>query len=594
MLGINITDPIKNKMIEKLIVKAKCQLNIKKDINVVIWLSLVFGLLIFVLTVTNYQITSIPLDADFGLISVLPWSWWLAFSLVILAALLCVFHKVTEVQYFMCISSLIIVLWLTPIFIEPYPRVSDSYWHTSTSLSILEYGYVNYDVIYSTSRYSYLQFPGFFIHMALIMELTGLVDTINGQMIFIHYFPIIACLVTAITSYVMFKRFLGYERAKLATLILFLSNVYMQFHVSPQAYGLMLFPLAFMGILSNNRKWNLMGIITGTTLIVGHPVTALILVGVLSVAFIASVINSRVFKLTEQVKVSDKFLVVGVIAFAGWFFFIAQSYFTSLSRVLMDILPIRETIIKSAVTTPAKTINLSPPIHASKHTFGGGASIASDIRVVIILLLAIVSIYGVYELYKRRNKFSSIIIGFGGFSVLFYIINYLTHQNFSDRAVMVFFYGLAFLIPLIVLKSTREFSDKIISKNRLTFLALILIMMMATLCSLTLYYQEGSQIFNNEHIDGYVYAWDIASPKEKIWGRFFSPMYIMNPKREVKASRYYSNPDIIAFSKMAHHRYRWLGRGSGYLTYKLEIEKHNAFSKVYQNDEFEVCEEWTK
>jgi hypothetical protein len=494
-----------------------------------------------------------------------------------------------ERYFYYSLVVFILIVWNISIFIENYPRTWDSYWHFNTSTVLLNQGSLS--EISTGGIYNYLRWPGSFLHTVSILEVLGIAG-VQSNLLFLQYFPLFSSLASTFFFYIFFKRILEANAAKLSTLVFLLINVYLQFHYSPQAYGLILLPVFLYSLTFKGRKWIFIQLIVFAGIVVTHLPTTLFIIFL----YMSLPIISKVTRIKENVFHIDTYL------------FLLLLVLTSLFTLFMasDLI---SAIIRSISGSGGSSALV--PSHLGK-----GYVLASSIRFGAFVIASLSLLLFCLVLFKRKaNEFpflSSVFL----FSLLFGVTTVIMSElNLWDRVPM-FFYLIFAMYPALLLmkkrnqnmKNESEAKQQIVlgslsirRKRTLIVSFALFLIIIAGINSTTLYYREGTYSFSDDHIEGlkFIYGKGTTSriivmghqpamvllPESDVTGQFYPNDYI----RTIRSNQ--SSANFIVFS---HHSRMRLYANYGnsaveeYDILNLRYEIDPEWMKIYDAGDFEV------
>lgn len=209
-------------------------------------------------------------DSQFGLLQVIPYFYWIGFSLILVSIVLGVRNK-NENLFFLQGMLLFISIWGAPSFFEPFPSVWDSYVHYSSAESLIRSGFSTID----TTSYVY-NYPGFFV-LAAQYTLLGSVPALS----FVQFYPLFSSLLTLLALFLFVRTYVPRPYFRYALIVCILSNVWIQVHFSPQSLGFAAGLLVLVFLEKEGLEWFLASILTFTFLVVSHPTTTILVLGVI-------------------------------------------------------------------------------------------------------------------------------------------------------------------------------------------------------------------------------------------------------------------------------------------------------------------------
>jgi uncharacterized integral membrane protein len=240
------------------------------------------------ITVSNLRITSFTANS-FYYYSHLPFTYWWG-----LAATLALFFaspvhpgRARIGQDMGALSLLVFYLIGTASFTYQDPRFLDTYYHTGSSLDLL-----NYQGWLTSPNWYVHQFPGAFSFIGQLISVAG-IDPFQ----LMRFYPVGLALVVVFMVYVI-VRMHSDQYASIASAVL-LGGLWFQLHISPQSLELVLYLgiifllLKVIGDGPRRRLWTLVGLASTPIFVASHPETPLA-VGLGLIAFLVlSMLQSR-------------------------------------------------------------------------------------------------------------------------------------------------------------------------------------------------------------------------------------------------------------------------------------------------------------
>lgn len=205
----------------------------------------VFGSLISILFARSIELSGMN---DFGLISILPFGYYLGIMLIVIGFLIPLFQKEDNgLFYLVPIIALVVVIHGLPILTQEIPRFHVAYRHVGITEYIQRNGTVDPRINV------YFNWPSFFILLALINEITG-VDTslpfAQGSYLFFNL--LFVCSIYGI------QRLVSKNKSKIwLTVFFYVCTSWIgQDYLAPQALGLLFYLVIIIVILAFLRSDN--------------------------------------------------------------------------------------------------------------------------------------------------------------------------------------------------------------------------------------------------------------------------------------------------------------------------------------------------
>jgi hypothetical protein len=427
------------------------------------------GIILWLYVIASFRVWTVHPDNIYGLYEVVPiWFWIGIFSL--LSGMIIMIDCAPRYFFLFQLILLNFMVWITPVFIEPNARVTDTWVHFSNTQMILETASIP-----SRNYNTYLAWPGSFVYHASFILLSGI-----SPMTYMKYFPILSSAVFLFGYYLLVKHLVkGKQLFRIALIYSVLLNVWLQFHCSPQAVGLMLFPLVLFTILFKRTwRWFLVLTILLGVLLITHPTTSLflfaIIISIFTLQFILKFKDKTKRKLSNQ-QIFILMLVVSTTVVVGYMFF-GYGGSSLITRESISQLPDSIVkILKRRMTDPASTIRLV--------TFG---------------LYLVFSVLGLYLIRKSRKSFS-ILFGWIAGAILAFLADLSTSgAHFHNRAL---FY-LYFVLPLIFF----IFLYKVKTPKWIKQGLVVGMLLLSILCVSTTYYIENEAIISDSNISTSVFV----------------------------------------------------------------------------------------
>jgi len=276
---------------------------------------ILFSISLWILAVYGTRVPDIKVDARFGLAQFMPVHFWIALLAMNIAnAFFALKVEKSEMHWIHLVSVVVTALffWATPSFVESAPRVHDPYAHIATSMSVTSNGYIDF------SYDEYLEWPIAFILGSIVTNVTGL-----PPFMFIQYFSSFVSVVLPCSMYLfVFKLLQDSRRAFASTLLFVIGGFMVQTHFSPNTVATMLFPLTMLTILEESRRYNFLGILLFSVLVMTHSITSSIVV-----LTSGGMMLLRFLLLRESIKQRRHMTIILYVIYFSWLMYFATEGF---------------------------------------------------------------------------------------------------------------------------------------------------------------------------------------------------------------------------------------------------------------------------
>tara|TARA_Y100000310_G_C20692707_1_gene823387 strand:- start:1717 stop:3504 length:1788 start_codon:yes stop_codon:yes gene_type:complete len=583
----------------------------KEQTKNLIFLSAVLVCLItFFLAVYNNTVSSIPVEADFGLLSVVSPFWFIALGIAIGITLFTILKSEKNYQFILALLLLIFVIYALPIFVEVNPRSADTFWHTNSVFEIIHGGTLDFDflesgdplldTVYNSRIYYLIYNPGAFVAYALLflpLFFAGI-----EPIIVMKFFSLISILLMTLLAYFLFDKLIPKRKlAQLVTFFFFLGNVYIQNHVSPQTLGLifMLVILICFVSLKENIKW--IGLLLALMLITIHLPSALFIFLLIAFNLLYCYLFSK----------DNKFVGFEHLLLLFLFYALYSLLFTpDLVLTLLDIgltwfFPIIGVVLcLVALIWYIKSQKINLANQTLLNIFLGflmlgvlvliflgsfeEMNLARGLRFFVLIGLSSFALFLTYLLMKEKKVSTVLIlaISFLTTAFLFFIFQFFLTSAFGleDRAFLVFYFGIVLLLGIAM-------KDLKISLNRFIFFITILLVLNAS----TFYYHENHFLIPENNFEGWHHVYGMTNTNSTIFGNIdsYSMYYIdsfnsLSEIRKVDKYNHYAgeNKELIYdvyivnnFNAFAHYL-----EGNLEDYYDLEPALEQEYNLVFNSD----------
>ncbi len=460
------------------------------------------GLLIIASTSVSTRITEIPVGAQFGVLELLPPSYWVGLSLMALSVILAVRCKseslivVTGALFFAVFAG-------TPVLFESNPPIWDAYQHLGGAQVIGFFGRLPEGILEYPKNW-----PGAFLVVSFLNALSSL-----GPFEMLGIFPFLTGGLTFLGLFVFLRWLLPVGPAVGGSLLGSFLNVWAQFHLSPQSVGLFLALLILATAWERRVPVRAASTMLFVGLVVTHPTSAILLLAILIVDTTLTHVR-RIWRRGREVEVETEkaFAHSPALAFGSvwiaWLFFQA----TGSSRVaevailaqIGSILQIPEESLSLAAARSVENIFLLPPF----------------IRLGSLLVYAIVGIVALGLLTRRaeRRRLAQFfwaaliaVIVIAGADIL------LVQGLFFDRALML----AALLVPALC------FAGLELPKRRRSIRGFIIaVLLVSSIASAsTIYYQEVFYFVSDKSIAVTEHFQRVEGPSLVLGGLYPIPVW---------------------------------------------------------------------
>ncbi len=437
----------------------------------------IVGLLTIVSAGMNTRINEIPPSVEFGLLQLLPLSYWLGLSLMGLGMVLALRCKsqaliaVTGTLFFAMFAG-------TPVLFEPNPPVWGGYTHLSTAQDIGRFARLpTAPELYSTN------WPGLFL-VAWFLSVVGAVAPLQ----MLGMFPFVTGGLTFLALFVLLRWMFPEPVAGAGSILGSLLNVWAQFHLSPQSLGLVLALLVLATVWRRRIAGRTASALLFVGLVVSHPTSTLLLLSmfILHVALT----HGGLLRRTVATHIStrdDRFAHNPALSFVtvwlGWLFFqavgSAQVAETTILARIGTILQVPEQTINIATARSVENIFIWAPL----------IRLASLLIYAVIGILALVLLSRTTKSRRLARFLWAALIGL----VLIGVMDILLFQGlFYDRSFMLF----AVLAPSICLTGIGTWKVR----RQISHGILALLLVAGVAAASTTYYQETFYFVSDESV----------------------------------------------------------------------------------------------
>jgi hypothetical protein len=465
------------------------------------------GIVQLAVAALSTRITQVPLSAQFGILQMLPPTYWLGMGLIGFATVLSLRER-SEVLTVMTGVLFLAALAGTPSLFEPNPRYWDSYVHLSDAQSIQSTGHLT---AANLAQYS-ANWPGSFLLDSIVMDVGGI-----PAMTLLRIYPFLSGGITFLAIFVFLRSTFPRPVAGPSAILTSLFAVWAQFHLSPQSLGFVLMLLVLSVIWRRETRWRLMSVILFVGLVTSHPTSTLLLLSVLIVFSFASLFGMRKSpEVRRDARFARRVTATYGLAWFAWLYFRA----TASSQAAETAIVFR---IGRLLSLPESTLNIATA-RAVENLF----TYAPLLRLGSLAIYGLLGFVSLLVLVRQqasrplaRFLFAGLIgpaiiggadiVGFGG--------------QFYDRSLLFF----STLAPALCLTGLRGLRIRLPKLARHAIVAVLVAASVAA--ASTVYYQESFNNVTDQAIATSQFL-NRAPPKSVIIdGAYPEPVWIPPPDR---------------------------------------------------------------
>jgi len=410
---------------------------------------------------------AIPANAQFGLLEVLPPTYWLGLGLVGVSVALAMRGSSDFLFGIVGANLLGLFAFTAPLF-EPNAPIWDTYVHFTSAQAINTTGHLPLDpTLYATN------WPGFYLATAFANVLGGL-----PPIQLVALFPLFSGIVTFLALFVFLDTFFDPQVARPASVLSAVLCVWAQFHVSPQGIGLALALLVLATAWERRLPLRAANALLFLGLVVSHATSAIFLLAFFGVDFVLAALARLRSKAPESAGTLHSGKYNPILTYAGvwlgWLFFVASGSAdiakTAVATQIGKILQIGETTAGIVAARSVENIYVWPP----------------RLRLAALGLFGLVGLLALAFLLRGKGERArarfliATLIGLGALGladILFF------GGFFYDRALMFF----AVFVPGLCLYGFAKLHVRPIVKR-----AVIVVLLVGALAAAsTTYYQEA-------------------------------------------------------------------------------------------------------
>jgi len=537
--------------------------------NIIANILIVLSFILYVLSVYNTKVATIPYYLGFGLLEVLPITFPLAIILLAVSILINI-EKMSELKYIALLILLSDYVWGIRVFVESYAFAHDAWGMGYIAKEVFETGNFSFADQIKPAMY-YIGWPGAFIFLASLVHITGI------QIIdLLKIYPILISPIQIFSVYALFRTF-SRNQSRYAALFFLVVNNFIYTHWSPQSISIILFITLFLLIKKIEKSTHSLIaksliFITVFSIVVIHPTMSLILIIFLICLLILMVsktyIKSVYFDTFLPLDYLTRLTLLSIVLFIVWNYYISNYNFNSLANQTLPNI--------ANILTAEKTTSFAIQRATS-------LAIATKIRAWFFLFSGLITMgYLSYTFFKNKAiktyEFSFLMT-----AIAFYLLDInLTKGAYFERIFMIAYLAISSIFGMIYIK----FNEK---KHLLkyTFISFLLI-------TFTFYDHDILDLYSESVINGYSFALSNGYGKSAAISAdtytIAQPFLILNNTlflgenarfKDINISLPIKNYYIISDSNAVKWNFDAKGQINQYNDFISEIS--NNFSKVYEN-----------
>jgi hypothetical protein len=470
---------------------------------------IILGIALWTLSIFHETIWWVAPQYEFGLLQVLPIHFWVGLICYV-AGFLTIATKIGRNKFlvlFLLLNSMVVGI---PIIVEPNARIQDAWWHLGTAKTIINNGNIESK---QRTPFTYLEWPGSFLFNAM-----ALIASDAPAPFYIRIFPLVSSSIFLLGYYLFLSQLSDSEihRRYGAISLLFL-DPWLNFHNSPQAFALMLFPLVLLALSRSGRKWVAIAMLLYVSIVVSHPVTSIFLILIAA----ASCVLLKIFRTKEN---NVRTIILFLTLLTSWFVFVAVWNFESSLRMVFErgwfasLTEQSTTLLQTRLVLETSSIRLTASLFAFSMTL-----------VSLILHRA------------NRKRFALVLGWIAAVSFIMTLDLAVFKTYFNDRPFM--FLGLL-TAPFCIEPFMRKRATKL---SQLYVLGVVFVL--AANFS-TFYYLENDLLVNNSNVATVEFAIGHRSTRTGLYGDRLDVAYLYEESYSIFSMYYYDTKFVPSDSIM--------------------------------------------
>lgn len=526
--------------------------------------------ILFVLSVYNTKIATIPYFVDFGLIEVLPITFPLAIILLLVSILINI-EKMSEFKYIVLLILLTEYIWGIRAFVVSYAFAHDAWAMGYIANKIIEAGNFSIADQYKPAMY-YIGWPGSFVYLTIMVKTTGLkiIDILK-------IYPLIISPILFYSIYTLFRTLSKNQLiSRYAALFFLIVNSFIYIHWSPQSLSLILFIILILlmkKIEKSAHSFILPSLIFMIifSIIIIHPTMSLILI--IFLICINSVIIYKIYKdVFCDTLMSLNFLtsltLMSIVLFIFWTIYMSEYNFSVL---------IKETFPHLTNFFTTEKISSFAVGKVSSQTIG------VRIRSLFFTISFLITICYLAYTFIKKKEIKLYETGFIMVAIALYFIDInLTKGGYFERIPMMAYLSISLVFGLIYvnLNKKKQFL-------KYTFILFLLV-------TFTFYDHDILDLYSESVINGYSFSLSSGYGKSAAISAdtytIAEPFLILNNPlffgedarfKDINLSIPIQNYYIISDSNSVRRNFYTLGQIDRYDNFLNSI--NNSFLRIYDN-----------
>ncbi len=532
----------------------------------------VTGLFIVVLAARSTQISQIPATAEFGLLQLLPWSYWVGLSSMGLAVFLAL--RSGRIGLFVVAGTLFFAVFAgTPVLFEPNPPIWDGYMHLAEAQNIGLSGRLPEGIVAYSANW-----PGFFLTAWISSAAIG-----AAPIDMLSIFPFLTSGLTFLALFVFLRSLFTPSTAAVGSVLGSLLNVWARFHLSPQSVGLFLALLVLGTVWRRKTPFRITAAVLFVGLVVTHPTSTILILGIFVVDVALSygprLRRSTVTSSSEQERgfAYSPALPYGA-AWLAWLFFQAvgstQTAETAILTQMSTLLQLPEQTFNIATARSVENIFVWAPV----------------IRLATLTTFAIISLVALILLSRTRGsrRLSQFLWAAVISLILFTLTDVLLLGGaLYDRAFMLF----ALLTPSVGVAGIAALH----LRRPIRYGILAAFLVISVVAASTVYYQEAFYFVSDKSVAVSKFLEGVESEALVLDGFFPVPVWLNIESR----TRYSAIGFFVVYPRSLEEfgdgtavyavfdetADLWYRQWRGVDVYRFYDEDRSVYSSIYANGE---------
>ncbi len=544
----------------------------------------VAGILVILYAARTRPVLEIPLDAQLGLMQLLPPAYWLGVALLGLSLGLAA-RGDSDFLFALAGAVLLGVLAGTPILFEPNPPVWDAYTHFAGAEFIVRTGRL------PTNPNQYAaNWPGLF----LVVAFTNLLGSLTPLQ-YIGLFPFFSGAITFVALFLFLRSFFSSGIARSASIVSSLLDVWAQYWVSPQGVGLALALLVLATAWDRRIPVRLISALLFLGLAVSHTTSTIFLLAFFGVDALIVLVVPRLAAFLGIADLLARTAPKSKRTAAEWHDALKYNpfvlYFTVWFGWLVYVATGTAATARIAVITEiGNLLQLGARTEAvvTERTLANIFVWAPRLRLVALALFGLVALIALAAAYRKtqsRGRARFLTASLVGLLALALMDILFLHAQVYDRAFMFF----AIFAPGICLYGLGQLHLKA-STRHVVFVVLVIGSVAA---ASTLYYQEAYNFVPNQVVSA-AHFYSIPGGNVLVLGEFLpTPVWELDQGPSPWSQLTFGdgrlglhemlNGSTAVFAGFDPTTKLWYYLGFGVGPYQYFADQQANYSRVYDN-----------